>query len=761
MLNDQDNQKNLLLAIVLSMAVLMAWQFLYVWPKQEQERQARIRIEQTKAKEKQAAPDASKPPEAKPGDTKPGAPTTTTTTAPTTAVASRQAALELSPRVGIEAPSFKGSIALKGGRIDDLVLAKYRDTIDPNSPNVVLFSPSRTPQQQAAPYHAPYYAEFGWIAGAGVKQPMPGSETLWRVEGNGRLTGTSPVTLVWDNGQGLVFRRTISVDDGQMFKVTDEVENKGDSAVSLYPYALLSRHGMPKVDGLWLVLHEGFVGAVGESGVQELGYDNVLREEKVKTFKQTGGWVGFTDKYWGSALVPDQKKASEIQFWSPDKGAKHFQADVKGDAVEIPAGGRTTVTTHLFAGAKIAGQIDAYGQQLDVRRFDMLIDWGYFWFLTKPLFMLLNWLSGVLGNYGLAILVTTVLVKGLLFPFANKSYASMAKMKLLQPEMEKLRERHKDDRAKMQQELMALYRERKINPAAGCLPVLLQVPVFFALYKVLYITIDMRQAPFFGWIKDLSAPDPTSIFNLFGLLPYAVPEFLHVGVWPIVMGATMWMQMQLNPQQADPMQQRIFNWMPVLFTFLLANFAAGLVIYWAWNNVLTLLQQYTIMKRNGAEPHLWKNLGIDKLAARVQAGGGGGSGGGGGLGDLVARGTASVRRGAERLTQTLQRTRAPAATLPAARAAGQAGDGHTGDGHTGDGHTGDGHAGDGAAAPQPEPKVLEMTREQALRTLGLQAGASASEIEAAYRARARQNGSLNGSERLSRARDVLRGGGGS
>jgi YidC/Oxa1 family membrane protein insertase len=471
--------------------------------------------------------------------------------------------------------------------------------------------------------------------------------------------------------------------------------------------------------------------------VQEVTYDSVLKEGGTKTFKQTGGWLGFTDKYWGAALIPDQTKPNEIQFWSPDKAAKHFQADVKAGPIEIADGGRATFATHLFAGAKVAKQIEAYGEQLGARRFDMLIDWGYFWFLTKPLYMLLHWLSGLFGNYGLAILATTVLVKLLFFPLANKSYESMAKMKLLQPEMEKLRERYKDDRARMQQELMTLYRERKINPMAGCLPIVLQIPVFFALYKVLYITIDMRQAPFFGWIKDLSAPDPTSIFNLFGLLPYAVPEFLHVGVWPIIMGMTMWVQMQLNPQQPDPMQQRIFNWMPVLFTFLLANFAAGLVIYWAWNNVLSLLQQYTIMKRNGAEIHLWKNLGVEKLiAARA------GSGEGSGAGELVARGSASVRRGAEKLAQQVdgwKKTAAQKLQRPRAVSAPA---------------SGDGQAGDGASPPTPE-----MTREQALRTLGLAAGATPGEIEAAYRARARQNGSLNGSEKLSRARDVLRGGG--
>ncbi len=296
--------------------------------------------------------------------------------------------------------------------------------------------------------------------------------------------------------------------------------------------------------------------------------------------------------------------------------------------------------------------IDSYNKTLGARQFNMLFDWGYFWFLTQPLYMLLHWFAQIFGNYGLAILATTVVVKALFFPLANKSYESMAKMKLLQPEMEKLRERYKDDRAKQQQELMALYREKKINPMAGCLPILLQVPVFFALYKVLYLNIDMRQAPFFGWIQDLSAPDPTSIFNLFGLLPFAAPDFLHVGVWPIVMGITMWVQMQLNPQQADPVQQKIFNWMPVMFTFLLANFASGLVIYWAWNNLLSLTQQYLIMKRNGAEIHLWKNIGVDKLVAKIGSGEGGqGDGRLGGASDLIGRAGAAVRGGVGRLAQ--------------------------------------------------------------------------------------------------------------
>ena len=388
----------------------------------------------------------------------------------------------------------------------------------------------------------------------------------------------------------------------------------------------------------------------------------------------------------------------------------------------IAPGGRQTFTCHLFAGAKEVHLIEGYSAQLNAARFDLLIDWGWFYFITKPLFKLLHWLSQLLGNYGLAILATTVLVKLVFFPLANKSYESMAKMKMLQPEMEKLRERYKDDRVKQQQELMTLYRDKKINPMAGCVPIVLQIPVFFALYKVLFITIDMRHAPFYGWIKDLSAPDPTSVFNLFGLLPYAVPEFLHVGVWPIIMGITMWVQMQLNPQQPDPMQQRIFNWMPVMFTFLLASFSVGLVIYWAWNNILSLLQQYTIMRRNGAEIHLWKNMGIDGLIARVR------SGQGIGAGEAVARGSASLRRGAEMLGQRIGGLRSPPGQAAPATGAGTTG-----------GQT-------GAAAPSSS--TPDMTREQALKTLGLEPDATETEIDAAYKRHVRKNGSLNGSEKI-------------
>jgi YidC/Oxa1 family membrane protein insertase len=769
-MQDKESQKNLLLAIVLSMAVLFAWQFFYAAPR-EQERQTRIRQEQAQQAAKateQPAPGATSTAAApgvpqgatptgqaqQPGATLPGPADLAST------VTTRQGAIDASPRVGIQTPSLKGSISLKGGRIDDLVLAKYRETVDPKSPNVELFSPSSAPH--------PYYAEFGWSAGKGATQPMPGRDTLWRMEKGGSLTPESPVTLAWDNGQGLLFRRTISVDPDYLFKVKDEVENKSRSAVSLYPYALISRHGMPKLDGVWMILHEGFIGAVGESGLKEVGYTDVLKDNGAQSFKQTAGWLGFTDKYWATALIPDTKTPTEARF-SGNKGVSGakdtFQVDVSAGPIEIAPGTTQAFSSHLFAGAKVVSLIDDYNTKLGARQFDMLVDWGMLWFLTQPLYILLHWLGQLFGNYGLAILAATVLVKALFFPLANKSYESMAKMKLLQPEMQKLRERYPDDRAKQQQEMMALYREKKINPMAGCLPILLQVPVFFALYKVLYVTIDMRQTPFFGWIKDLSAPDPTSIFNLFGLLPFAPPEFLpHLGVWPIIMGMTMWVQMQLNPQQADPLQQKIFNWMPVMFTFLLANFASGLVIYWAWNNLLSVTQQYLIMKRNGAEIHLWRNLGVETAMAKLGPGGQGGSSGGSGSsgaagggagGDFIGRAGASVRGGVGKLAQRADAwkkalgggTKAPppaeeqvqpeARATPSASHAAAAGDGH-----------GDGHA--------AMPKV-DMTRDEALRALGLQPGATRAQIDAAYRARARQKGSLNGSEKLSRARDVLRG----
>jgi YidC/Oxa1 family membrane protein insertase len=597
------------MAVLLSGLVLIAWHFLYAGPKmrEEQERQKRIAAEKVQ----------KTPPGSTVGPQQPGAapvPGQAAPPRPGTASAqpqiSREAQISASPRVAIETATLKGSIALKGGRIDDLVLTRYRQTVKPDSPPVALFSPSGSPE--------PFYAEFGWNPAVGASVKVPGPETIWQVEGNRTLTPTAPVTLKYDNGEGLVFHRIIKIDENYMFSVADEVENKSASDVTLYPYALISRHYRPKTEGFY-IQHEGLVGFVGADGYQEVTYDKAIEfGANGKTFKkEPGGWLGITDKYWAAAIIPDQQAAYAGRFWGENAGGRQkFQTDYLIDPVVIPKNGKQTIFGRLFAGAKNVKQVERYGSELGIKKFDLLIDWGWFYFITKPLFYVLDFFGHLFKNFGLAILMTTVIVKLIFFPLANKSYQSMSKMKKLQPEMERIRERFKDDRSRQQQAMMELYQKEKINPMAGCLPILLQIPVFFALYKVLFTTIEMRHAPFFGWIKDLSAPDPTTVFNLFGLLPFTVPEgisLLHVGVWPLLMGLTMWVQMKLNPTPPDPVQAKIFTWMPIVFTFMLAPFAAGLVIYWTWNNLLSIIQQYVIMKREGADVPLMENLGLDKL----------------------------------------------------------------------------------------------------------------------------------------------------
>jgi YidC/Oxa1 family membrane protein insertase len=604
MQQDPDQYKNLILAVVLSMAVLVAWEYFYARP-QEAKRRAQEQSQQVTLPT--ATPDSGVPsPNATPQGTVPAA-------GPAAAASqTREVAIAASPRMPVETPSLRGSIALKGGRIDDLVLVRYHETVDPKSPNVTLFSPTNSPQ--------PYFAEYGWVPQGGAQTNLPDRDTLWTVEGQPTLTPTTPVTLQWDNGQGLVFKRTLSIDDKYMFKIIDAVENRGTAEVSLAPYARIRREGTPHVQGNW-IMHEGLIGVIGEQGEQKSKYTAAV-DDGTRTFEPaTAGWLGFTDKYWASALVPDQKAVYHAQFkgW-PEKPGElaAYQTDYLRDAVTIPPGQTVTVEDKLFAGAKEVKVLQAYEVNEGIKQFDLLIDWGWFFFITKPLFYLMEAINSVVHNFGVTILILTVLVRVAFFPLASKQYASMAKMKKLQPQIEALRERYKDDKTKLQQAQMDLYRNAKVNPIAGCMPVLLQLPVFFALYKVLFITLDMRHAPFFGWIKDLSAPDPTSLFNLFGLLPYHVPEFLHIGVWPLLMGITMWLQMQLNPQQPDPVQQQIFNWMPVMFTFMLATFPAGLVIYWAWSNTLSLAQQSYIMKKQGAEIHLVANL-KSKLGALFSA----------------------------------------------------------------------------------------------------------------------------------------------
>jgi YidC/Oxa1 family membrane protein insertase len=606
-----DDQRNLLIAVALSMAVMLGWQFFYAGPQ--------MKAQQEKALKEKAAQDAAKPEAGASGTavtpvpsgtTAPSTPSQTIGAMPT---GTRSDAIAKSARIPVETPSLSGSISLKGGLIDDIVLLNYRETVDPKSPNVVLFSPLGSPNA--------YFAEFGWQRATGSQQAVPDSETVWQADAGAKLTPSTPVTLTWDNGQGLKFKRTIGIDTNYMLSVSDEVQNTTSGDVVLTPYARLYRFGIPHTSAYGTPLHEGLIGVVDHnvgwcgsftsSNFCELAFTKSLDDGHKTLDSKAGGWLGMTDKYWAATLIPDQSKDFFGTFGSQKAsgGAQDvFWADYRQNAVALAPGGSLKTDANVFAGAKQVRLVESYEEKLGIRQFELLIDWGWFYFITKPLYYLIDWLYGILGNFGLAILAVTVIVKGLFFPLANKSYVSMAKMKKLQPQMEQLRERYKDDKAKQQQALMQLYKEEKINPLAGCLPILVQIPVFFALYKVLFVSIDMRHAPFFGWIRDLSAADPTSIFNLFGLLPYAVPEFLHIGVWPLVMGISMWVQMQLNPPQPDPIQQQIFSFMPIMFTFLLAAFPAGLVIYWAWNNILSIAQQWYISRSQGVEVHLVQNV---------------------------------------------------------------------------------------------------------------------------------------------------------
>ena len=596
-----NDQKNTILAIVLSALVLIGWQIFFGLPQVEKQKQA---AQQQQQQQQQTQPAPGTPAPTAPG-TAPQAPGQPTAAPP--APLTREAALAASPRVRLETPLLAGSIALKGGRIDDLSLVKYRETVDPNSPAIVLLAPPGSP--------APFFAEFGWIPPSGVTVKRPDETTLWTQQGSGALAVEHPVTLVYDNGEGLEFRRTISVDDKYLFTIRDEVANKGAAPVTLYPFARVARHGTPKIEGYY-ILHEGLIGVLGERGLQEETYAKIDEKKTVNFENVTNAWLGITDKYWAATLLPETTaKLQQASFVARPLGnLKTYETVYFLEPQTIAPGATGTANARLFAGAKEVAVVDGYDQALRLNRFELLIDWGYFYFITKNLFLAMDWTYRHVGNFGLAILIITILIKAIFFPLANKSYASMAKMKAVQPEMVAIRERYADDKMKQQQAMMELYKKEKVNPVAGCLPILVQVPVFFALYKVLFITIEMRHAPFFGWIKDLSAPDPTTVFNLFGLIPWdptvipVVGPFLHLGAWPLLMGVTMWFQMKLNPPPPDPTQKMIFDWMPIIFTFMLAGFSAGLVIYWAWNNTLSVIQQSVIMQKHGAKIELFDNI---------------------------------------------------------------------------------------------------------------------------------------------------------
>ena len=599
------DNKNTILAIALSALVLIAWQFFFAMP-QEKARQEKLQAEQL-AQKQQTPAQPSQPGQPVPIPAQPGLPQAPgqATQTPAEVAANRDAALAKSPRIPIATESLQGSIALKGGRIDDLALVKFRETVDPKSPPIVLLSPSGSPE--------PFYAEFGWTNAAGANVKVPAADTVWTQASSGALRIDHPVTLTYDNGEGLEFRRTIAIDDKYLFTIKDEVVNKSDKAVSLFPFALISRHGTPKTLGYY-ILHEGLIGKFGDEGSKEVTY-KTIEEKKINTFNATNAWLGITDKYWAAVLLPKTDAHVIANFRADTLGkSETYQTDYLLDARTIAPGATATADARLFAGAKEVKVVNDYEKKLDLNHFDLLIDWGWFYFITKPLFFLIDYIYRLVGNFGVAILLVTVLIKAAFFPLANKSYASMAKMKAVQPQMAALKARFPDDKAKQQQELMALYKKEKINPLAGCLPIAIQIPVFFSLYKVLFVTIEMRHAPFFGWIHDLSAPDPTNVFTLFGLIPFdpttlpVVGSFLHLGAWAIIMGITMWAQMKLNPAPPDPTQAMIFNWMPLIFTFMLATFPAGLVIYWAWNNSLSVVQQSVIMRKHGAKIELIDNI---------------------------------------------------------------------------------------------------------------------------------------------------------
>ncbi|WP_332700852.1 membrane protein insertase YidC, partial [Devosia sp.] len=556
------DNRNVIIAIVLSMVVLFGWQFFVAGPQLERaQQQAQIAAEQAQSEAALATP------------------TTTTATADGTVApaadgsavyADRAAAIAASSRVTIDTTDLHGSINLTGARLDDLELKQYRETVDPDSPIITLLTPAGAP--------GAYFAEQGWVPAAGASIAVPDGQSVWTVEGDATaLTAATPVTLRWDNGAGLVFRRTFAVDEHYLFTVTQTIENTGAGDVALFPYARVARHGTPKVANFF-IQHEGPHGVLGSNNMISKKYSDLQNDQQVR-FDNTTGWLGISDKYWATAVLAKPAASINALFsWKNTGAYDDYQTSfVETTPVVVAPGATATHESYLFAGAKEEAVIASYQQQYGFDRLDLLIDWGWLFFITKPMYYLLTFLNGIIGNFGVAVLAVTIIVKAIFFPLASRSYASMAAMRRVQPEMKSIQERFKEDRPAQQQAMMELYKKEKINPLSGCWPILIQIPVFFALYTVIFISLDMRHAPFFGWIQDLAAPDPTNIFTLFGLIPWDptvlpfIGSFLHLGIWPVIMGITMWVQMKLNPPPPDPTQAMIFNWMPVIFTFMLGT----------------------------------------------------------------------------------------------------------------------------------------------------------------------------------------------
>ena len=593
-----EQTKNLILATVLSFLAITIW-FVLFPPEPQVTPDPATEISQTEETADPLLPSAgsSNPEAVLPGET---------------ASTEEDLSIANAPRIEIDTPSLEGSIALLGGRIDDLHLKTYRETLDDDAEIVTLLRPEGNPQA--------YFALHGWVPLSGVDpEAVPGPETLWTVDGSDTLTVDSPVSLTWDNGAGLLFRKTISVDEDFMFSVRQSVENTTEEPISLSPYSLLRRQG--EIQGLkgFFILHEGLV-RVTDGTLETTTYDNMTDydvdpDERVPAERlqaTESGWIGFTDHYWMTTIVPGQG----TPFRSTAKyfpGADIYQAEAVYPEAVVAPGETLTADSQLFAGAKEWEAIRNYQNQSGIDRFLDSIDWGWFFFLTKPIFWLLHNINVFIGNMGWSIILLTLVIKAALLPLAFKSYVSMAKMKELQPEMEELKKRAGDNREEMQKGMMKLYKDNKVNPASGCLPILMQIPIFFSLYKVIFVTLELRHAPWLGWINDLSAPDPSSIFNLFGLLPYSIPnlgflEIFSLGILPIFLGVSMWLQQKLNPAPTDPTQKMIFAWMPWVFMFMLGSFASGLVLYWIANNVITFSQQYLIMRSQGYKPDVLGNI---------------------------------------------------------------------------------------------------------------------------------------------------------
>ncbi|MBW0175864.1 MAG: membrane protein insertase YidC [Candidatus Fonsibacter sp.] len=555
--------RNVIIAVILSTAILIGWSMYFENPDEAQRKRLEI---QGKT-------------ETQTNIQKPETPQTTKAN-PTKAI-SRGEALKEGDRVSIENSNLAGSISLRGAIIDDIVLKNYRETLDKNSKPIVVLSPKKSDEG--------YFVESGWATTkSDIK--VPDNNSIWQIKDGKKLTPSSPITLEWNNREGIIFSKKIEVDNKYLFKITETIRNEKNKTIELFHYSQITKNTKPTTENFY-ILHEGLIGVV-DKNLKEETYSTIEKEKK--TYAGKSGWFGITDKYWMSAIIPESGKSFKGEYSFANSYKANFI--ISEPTIANPQKS-TSATLKIFIGAKEVYPIDNYTEIEKIDRFDLSIDWGWFYFITKPLFFVIDYIFKIVGNFGLAIIILTLIVRILFFPLNNYSFKSMAKMKVLQPETLRIKELYKDDVKRTQQEMMALYKREKVNPLSGCLPILIQIPIFFAVYKMLFVTLEMRHAPFFGWIKDLSAADPTTIFNLFGLIPWNPPSFLMIGVWPILMGITMYFQMKLNPTPPDPIQAKIFAFFPLIMTVMLATFPSGLVVYWTVSNVLTMAQQYYIMKK--------------------------------------------------------------------------------------------------------------------------------------------------------------------